>query len=255
MINVIVPITENVEKFNNFIKRCSRKDVKFYVGITENLSGNLEKVAGVEVFVFDNKSNREQIINSLHDVKIKKGKILVVRRALTDTEFDSLTNSDADLTSLRKHRNKFANFFKNLGRMIVRKIFAFTVFDDISAVCFGENLFDLISVCPNLSIATRVNKYIGVTFKEIETEEKGVKMIYNRWKNAGLFLLETLFFLANIAGGVLIFVFVKNLLFVFGMLIIFWWLLAIFLWLMCLTFFVRTIELGNTENERAKMIE
>ena len=86
-------------------------------------------------------------------------------------------------------------------------------------------------------------------------QEKSVKMIYNRWKNFGLFLLETLFFLANIAGGVLIFAFVKNLMFIFGMLIIFWWLLAIFLWLMCLTFFVRTVELGNIENVKAKLIE
>lgn len=252
MINVVVPITENAEKFNDFIKKFSGKDVKFYVGVTKNLADKIEKKTGAQIFVFENKSNREQIINALHEKKKEKGKILVVRRPLTDNEFKLLTNSKAELVSLKKHRNKFARFFKNLGRVIVRKIFAFSVFDDISAVCFGESMFDLISVCPNLSIATRVNKYIGVSFEEVETGEKTVKVLYNKPKTFGLYFLETLFFLANIAGGILIFIFVKNLLFVFGMLIVLWWLLAIFLWMMCTTFFVRTVELGNVENEKAK---
>ncbi len=252
MINVVVPITEKVEEFNDFIKKFSSKDVKFYVGVTKNLADKIEKKTGAQIFVFENKSNREQIINALHEIKKEKGKILVVRRPLSEKEFSSLTKSKAELVSLKKHRNKFANFFKNLGRVIVRKIFAFSVFDDISAVCFGESMFDLLSVCPKLSIERRVNKYIGVSYEEVETSEKTAKVLYNKPKTIGLYFLETLFFLANIAGGILIFIFVKNLLFVFGMLIVLWWLLAIFLWMMCTTFFVRTVELGDVENEKAK---
>ena len=123
MINVLVPVVDNAEEYQKFISDCSTKGVKFYVGVQENLLFE-NKNKNTKIVVFSNNAQKEEIINSLHAEKMEEGKILVVRRPISKEEFQKLLDSTADITYLKKRRNKFSGFFKKIAGWIVRKIFA-----------------------------------------------------------------------------------------------------------------------------------
>ncbi len=256
MINVIIPVVEDAESFSSFIQATSNADVKFFVGVRESLASKLtfKKKTNVELHVFSNSSNKEEIINSLHSCKMNKGKILVLRRTITEEEWTKLTSSSADVTTLKAKRIKFVQAIKNFGRMVVRKFFAFNFFEDISATCYGENMFELITVCANLSMATRVNRYVGIKIEEIETDKKPVKKQFSRWKTALLFTLWTLFMLGSIAGGVLVCVYtaITSLTILF---VIFWMVVAIMIWLVAVINFTRTLAVGYLRYGRAEEIQ
>ena len=251
MINIIVPIVENVEGFKNFIQAHKSKDVKFFVGMKESLKADFDK--DVEVHVFKNSSNKEEIINSLHSCKMQKGKIMVVRRPLTDEEYKTLTISTAQITTLKAKRNNFVNMFKRMARAIVRKIFAFNFFEDISAICYSEEMFELLSVCNNFSMATRLNKYVGVDIAEFETSQKPVRKQYSRFKNALLLICWSVILACSIAGGILICLFFP--LHALNVIcVIFWIFIALVLWLGGLLNFTRTIAVGDLRYGRAEEV-
>lgn len=255
MINVVLPVTENVKDYVKFIANHMDKNIHFLVGVRKSLAKELfDNTTGIEIRVFDDKSQKEEIINSLHSCKMQKGRILVVRRPLSDEEFDSLTNSSCEIATLKSHHNKFVSFFKNLTRKIIRKIFAFEYFQDISAICFNESMFELISVCSNLSMASRINKYVGVQIQEFETQNCSARKQYSRLKNSFWFVIGLLFMLGSVAGGILTCIFVK-LQAIIVILVIFWILLSILIFGVILVNFIRTLAVGKLWFGRASEVE
>ena len=252
--NIIVPIVENVEGFCKFIKENSSNDRIFVVGIRKNLLDKFKlKSKNVDLHVFDDKSKKEEIINALHSYCIQYTKLAVVRRPLLKDEFEKLVNSNYDISVVQRKRSKASRGFKNFVSGLIKRLFAFTYFDDISAICYNENMFDLISVCPNLSMATRINRYVGVDIDEIETEIEPVKKEYNKKKNILALCSGIGIFLASVAGIVLLSIFVK---FNFLMLIIDLFMAIIglsFLAFSALTF-ARTIAVGDLRFEKATEI-
>ena len=254
MINIIVPIVESLEKYVEFLERINTKDIKIFVGIRENLINNF-KISSkqIEIHKFASNSNLEEILNSMHSCKMQKGRILIVRRPLSNAEFEKLTNSTKDISTLKAKHNKFVMAIKNFAKKIVKRFFSFTFFEDISAICYNENLFELISVCTNLSMTSRLNRYIGISIEEFETETKQVKKQYSRWKNALLFMLSCLLFMGSVAGGVLICIFTPLRVFTI-IAVVFWIVLALFLWFIALLNFIRTIVVGNLRYGRVSEI-
>lgn len=255
MNNVILPIVERVEDYKKFILNHQDKDIKFFVGITEKLKNSLDiKAKNVEIKVFADGSNKEQIINALHSCKLKKGNILIVRRPLTDDEFLKLTNSESDISVLKPKHNKFFSMIKKWLAMLIKKIFAFNFFGDISAICFKENMFELLCVCKNLSMASRLNKFVGVSVEEIQTSQKGVKKEYNRWSAFLKFLFWCLILGLSIGAGVCICLFSKVHVLII-VLVVFLIFVAFMFWLMVgLLGLIRTIEVGDLTYGRAQQI-
>ncbi len=251
MLNIILPIVQDAEKFNDFIKRVNSKNVKFFVGVKNSLATFISPAKNVEIHVFNDKSNKEEIINSLHSCKLEKGKILIARRPLTDEEFKNICLSQADIVTLKANHNRFVRFLKDLSTKIVKRFFAFSFFEDISAICYGENMFELISVCSNLSMASRINKYVGVELEEVVTSEKSVKKDYNRGLNLLKFAFWCLILLGSITGGVLICVY-NQIQVLIGILIAFWIITALIIWCIGLINFTRTIAVGNLRYGRAE---
>lgn len=210
MINVIVPITENVEQYKAFIKENSNSDTKFFVGIKENLKTLIKPTKNVEIRVFSNKSKTEEIINSLQSSSKKKGKLMVARRPLSKQEFIKLQSSSKDVCYLKTKSKRFKTFWQNLAEKIIKKVFAFSFFQDISAICYSESMFELISVCENLSMATRINKYVGVEIEEVETIEKPANKNFSKTKNIMRFFVTCLICLGIIVGAVLMCVYLKT---------------------------------------------
>lgn len=254
MINIIIPIVDKVEEFSAFIQREQSKNVMFYVGIREGLKDKFAlKQKNVELHIFKNSSNVEEIINSLHTAKMSKGKIMVARRPLTTEEFKNLVMSKSDIATLKARHGKLFSAIKRMLSYLIRRFFAFNFFEDISAICYGENMFELLSVCQNFSMATRLNKYVGVDIEEFETTEKQVKKQYNKPKALLLFALWSLLFAGSIAGVVLVGVFTKVRVLIVVILIC-WILVALMMWLAALLNFARTVSVGNVRYGRAEEI-
>ena len=61
MINVIVPIVSDVEKFSTFIKGNKKNGVKFFVGIKQSLAKKFVlKSKNVDVHIFSDKANHKR---------------------------------------------------------------------------------------------------------------------------------------------------------------------------------------------------
>lgn len=258
MINLLLPVVEEPEKFAEFAKKVAKSDVKVFVGVRKGLDFDLgekrkRQKSNIEVHTFAEKANVEEIINSLHTLNMEKGKILICRRPLTDEEFSKLTQSQKDVATLKAKHSKFFTMLKNFAKSLVRRFFAFTYFEDISAICFGENMFELMSTIQNLSMASRINRYVGIDIEEVETAEKQVKKQYSRTKNILTFLFWTLLFVGSVVGGVLVCVFTP-LHALIVILVIFWIALALFLWFVGFVNFTRTLAVGNLRFGRAEEV-
>ena len=193
------------------------------------------------------------MINSLHSLKLKKGRIMVVRRPLTQDEFERLSTSEKDIAVLKRKRGKLVAKIKKMIEKIIKKFFSFTYFEDISAICYKENLFYLLSVCGNFSMATRVNRYVGIEIEEIETQEKQVRKIYSRTKNFLKLLVGTLFFLGCVAGIVCMCIFCPiNPLFI--VLFVIMAFLGGALFAVCILNFTRTIAVGKLRWGKAQSV-
>lgn len=254
MINIIIPIVENVEEFESFVKRIAGKNTKIFVGITESLAGKFKVDSKfVEVHVFSNKSNKEEIINSLHSCKLEKGKILIARRPLTDEEYLGISNSTKDIATLKARRSKLFNSIRDFGKSVVFRFFAFSYFEDISGICFGETMFNLLSVCQDLSTASRINRFVGVQVEEVETVTKPVKKDYSRLKNLCVLMLGILFFLGSVAGGVCTCIYGPlEALIVIS--VIAWILISIVVMMIAIVNFTRTTAVGQLRFGRAEEI-
>ena len=114
-------------------------------------------------------------------------------------------------------------------------------------------MFELLSVCSNFSMASRINKYVGVTHQEIITENKPVKKDYSRWKNSLSLLFWILLFAGSIAGVACVCIFAKiHVLTV--ILLICWLLVSLAFLLIGIVNFTRTVTVGNLRYGRAEEI-
>ena len=144
MINIIIPIVENAQDFAKFVESKNNKEFKFFIGIKQSLSEEFSvKAKNVEIHKYKDNSKTEEIINSLHGCKLKEGKLLILRRVPTEEEFELLTKSEKDVVTLKARKGKFVTAWKNFMAKIIRKMFSFNYFEDISAVCYGKILFQL----------------------------------------------------------------------------------------------------------------
>ncbi len=256
MINIFIPIVENVEGFCEFIAKHKEQDKHIYVGIRESLKAQFSTTNdNVEIHVFADKSNKEEIINGLAKCERVKGKLLLLRRPLTDSEYKDLVTSDSEITTLRAHHNRFVTWLKNFARRVIKRFFAFSFFEDISAICYDEFLHEFVSSCTNLSMATRINKYVGVEVEENITPTAPVKKDYNRAKNAGILAVALLTLSASIAGAGCIFAFVKPLRALFVVLVIAMLFVSLTVFSILLIHFTRTLAVGNLEYNAAEEVE
>ena len=246
MINVVVPIIDKAGEYEEFLNRISDRNTKIFVGVRKNLLPliDLSRVKNVEVSVYSDNAKKEEILNALSENIVDSGKIAIVRRPLLIEEYQALVGTEYDIAYLKQNRNKFVSFFKKLNAKILRALFAFDYFDDISAICFNENMFELVCDCNNLSMASRINRYVGVTIEEIQTPQKAVKKETTAWKNNLKLLGWTLFMLASIASVTCLAIFTKTYP-VVVMFEILWLIVAVTLWILGLVNYSRANAVGD----------
>ena len=204
MINIILPILHKFDDYKTMIGYLSkRKDIKVYIGLDERFSiDNLN--SNFVVKIFKAKSAKEEIINSLHTLQKDRGGIMVVRRPLKEEEFEGLIKAEEDISYLNKSKNSFVKAWKNFWCKVIKRFFAFNYFDDISAIYFKESIYDLISSLTNLSYISRINRFVGLSIKEVDTNVKPTKRDYDRFSTAVNFLSFLLFFTICIMCSVIL---------------------------------------------------
>lgn len=208
MNNIILPLKNDFEAAAAFIKSIKRKDCTFFVGVTSDGKGKIKASKNVKVFVFKQGSAKEEIINSLSS-EIGEGRIIILRKLITPKELDAFISSQSDITiCATKKRNKFANFFYKLWKKMVRAMFDFNFFEgDVSVVAISEKLAPVAKNLKNLSYASRVNRWKGVSESQVEVSSPPAKKEYRRARvNLGL-VGWSLLFVAIIASTVVYFIF------------------------------------------------
>ena len=210
MNNIIIPVI-GVDQLE-FVEEVKKlKNIKIIIGITEEISKNLKKTTkkNVIVKVFTNGAKKEEIINSLRD-QIDEGRVLICRKAITKEEINEFFKVNSDIAVCDVKRNKFQAFFFNLWQEFMSILFGFKLFEgDVSVVMFNENLFKVISNIENLSYASRVNKWKGVSVKSINTQSPPIKKEYDKLKSNLMLYGWISLFLAIIASTIVYFIFVK----------------------------------------------
>ncbi len=208
MNNIILPLKSDFEAAAAFIKSVKRKDCTFFVGITSEGKDKIKASKYVKVFVYKNGTAKEEMINSL-SAEICEGRIIILRKLITAKELDAFIAAQSDIaTCATKKRNKFADFFYKLWKRAVRAMFDFNFFDgDVSVVAISEKLAPVAKNLKNLSYASRVNRWKGVSESQIEVSSPPAKKEFRRARvNFGL-AMWSLLFAAVIASTVVYFLF------------------------------------------------
>jgi hypothetical protein len=100
------------------------------------------------------------------------------------------------------------SFFENLGQKIIKTLFGFTPYDgDVTAVCFSNEVSDILREGYNISYATRVDRWKGYTYDNVSVSTPKVKLEYNKPSVISILCLWVFLFLAGVAGTVVYFLF------------------------------------------------
>ena len=251
MINVIVPVVDKPQDYLSMIDEISKHgDCAIYVGVLNKFKAlKFPKKVGVKYYK-DN-SGKEEIINALHSIEKEPGKVLVVRRPLSKEEFTSLISCKADICYLKKPKSRFSAWWSNLWKKLIKRIFAFYYFEDISAIMFQDNIFNLINSLTNLSYITRIDRFVGLTQEEVASTNRSPKRDYDKFGVYSKLIGWTLFFVLMLLISIIItssfqpvaiMVLLSILLCIIGIMSMF----------MAILNFVRTLYVGTLRHGRAE---
>ncbi len=181
MINVIVPVVDRPQEYLSMLNEISKRgDCVVFVGALKKFS-DVDFPKNVVLKYYKNASYKEEIINSLHSIPKNFGKTMVVRRPLAKEEFASLAENKADIAYLKKSKSRFASFWAGIWKKLIKKLFSFYYFEDISAICFSENTFNLINSLTNLSYVTRIDRFVGLKEEAVSSSEPSPKREYDKF--------------------------------------------------------------------------
>lgn len=208
MNNIILPVVSDCEKAAEFIKSIKRKDCTFYVGLTSENSTKIKSSKYVKVFVYKNGSKKEEMINSLSH-EIGDGPIIILRKLITKEELDKFISSQTEITVCEtKKLNKVSAFFYKLWTKLVRALFGFVFFEgDISVVAISENLAPVAKNISNLSYATRINRWKGISQSKVATSSPAAKKEYDVARANVMIVGWICLFLAVVASTAVYFIF------------------------------------------------
>ena len=180
MVNVVIPINKDVEKYRQLLDDLRGSyDINVHIGVTLDQAPMIEneyiEAENFNVCVFENKSNKEEIINALQD-SLEKGVLVILRRPIQTKELNKMISLGRDVVTCKKERGKVAGFFFRLWQRILSMILSVRLYPgDTSAICFGEDIADVVRSANNLSYSTRVNRWKGLRQAVVTCQGSGEK--------------------------------------------------------------------------------
>lgn len=219
MINVVVPIIDNVQQYNKAISSiCSSEDVRVIAGVVQELESQIHLPKSAKMIVFKTGSKKEEIINSLRS-DIANGKVVICRRPFTKDEFERLVQSNAQVTYFAsKKTNFFSSFLKTIVGWIAKFLFGVKFFDgDISLIAFDSDMGEVLQNVNSLSYATRVDRWRGIEHSVVQNDLSPVQIEKDKTGLIKTLIWALLAIIIPVVTTVLVAVFVKNIGFVIGM--------------------------------------
>lgn len=178
MINVLVPITDKAEKFNKLLANINgNQDIMVFVGIKKSQREQLDFLdsENITIVEFDDNSKREEILNAL-SLNLQEGEVMVLRKPITFEEFTKFYTCKEDIAVCKQRRSKFGGFFHKLWQKILKLCLGVKLYEgDTSVIKFNEDIGAVLSQTHDLSYATRVDRWKGLTTEAVETKGEQVK--------------------------------------------------------------------------------
>lgn len=253
MKNIIIPVTE--EKMVPFVESIKKiKELKIIVGVTAGLADKINKSRSKNFVlkIFEDGSKKEEIINSLKD-ELDEGQVLICRKEIEVEEVENFFDSSSDITICSIKRNKVQKFFFKLCQDLMMLLFGFNLYDgDISVICFGQKLFNVLTNIENLSYSSRVNKWKGVEIKAIDIKSPPAKKEFNKLKVNLMFYGWIALFVTVIASAFVYFYYFRGT-FLTGLLYAFAILLAQIGLIIAIIVFNFNIKIGQRVFGKAKL--
>ena len=178
MLTVLIPITDKAEKFNKLLSSLDGDDeIMVCVGVRKSQRKQLgfSESENITIFEFDDNSKREEILNAL-SLNLQEGEVMVLRKPITIEEFNKFYSCKEDIAVCKQQRGKIGKFFHNLWQKILKLCLGVKLYEgDTSVIKFNEDIGAVLSQTHDLSYATRVDRWKGLTTESIETKEEKVK--------------------------------------------------------------------------------
>ena len=257
MINVLIPITENLQDYSKMITSISMySDVNIIVGITESLNEKVVKEDNVNYFVFENAANKEEILNALGKF-VLAGKILILKKPLSKKDFEKVIFTKEKIVVQKiQPKNRFVAFFTKIWHAIVKLFFGVAFYEgDTSVIMFNEDLADVLIQTGNISYNSRVNRWRGITEQTIDLDDKNkVGYPVDKKQNLIYSVMVGVLIAFAVLFTTLISIFV-NINFIIGLLIVCVDILCIFTSILLIMMMIFNNKVGKKNVEQAKIIE
>ena len=222
MINLLVPCYDikDYKKMFSFLKEY--ENVNLIVGVC----GGFKKVDGAKVLVFEKGTTLDDMIETMKN-EIKFGKIIAIKRPISQEEFDGLIGSKRDIAYLKRETGNVGSFFEKVSKKIEKSLFGFETFEDISAISYSEQMFDLIENLDKFATLFKVNYFVGYSKEAILSTGKKAKPEIDRPATIFMITSYVIILVASIVSMAIFFAianwhFLYFLLYILGNLILWW---------------------------------
>ncbi len=178
MVNVIIPITNNAKRYKKILSSLSRaNNVVVLVGVVSNQINELNFLDSENIYIieFQDGSKMEEIINGLQKY-ISVGSIMIMRKPISENEFNSFVNNNKDIVTCRRNLSSFKAILFNFWQKILKTFLGVRLYEgDASVIYFAEDIASVILSSSNLSYNSRVDRWRGIEQGTVVVEGESVK--------------------------------------------------------------------------------
>lgn len=178
MVNAIIPITNNAKRYKKILSSLSRaNNVVVLVGVVSNQINELNFLDSENIYIieFQDGSKMEEIINGLQKY-ISVGSIMIMRKPISENEFNSFVNNNKDVVTCRRNLSSFKAILFNFWQKILKTFLGVRLYEgDASVIYFAEDIASVILSSSNLSYNSRVDRWRGIEQGTVVVEGESVK--------------------------------------------------------------------------------
>ena len=178
MVNVVVPITNNAKRYKKILSSLSRaNNVVVLVGVVSNQINELNFLDSENIYIieFQDSSKMEEIINGLQKY-ISVDSIMIMRKPISENEFNSFVNNNKDVVTCRRNLSSFKAILFNFWQKILKTFLGVRLYEgDASVIYFAEDIASVILSSSNLSYNSRVDRWRGIEQGTVVVEGESVK--------------------------------------------------------------------------------
>ena len=193
MVNVVVPITNNAKRYKKILSSLSRaNNVVVLVGVVSNQINELNFLDSENIYIieFQDGSKMEEIINGLQKY-ISVGSIMIMRKPISENEFNSFVNNNKDVVTCRRNLSSFKAILFNFWQKILKTFLGVRLYEgDASVIYFAEDIASVILSSSNLSYNSRVDRWRGIEQGTVVVEGESVKTETDKKANIRNFIIS-----------------------------------------------------------------